>query len=117
MLTTSLRKLLVLIALLGALGQAAAYAAPATQPIAVTATASEMDCADMDMAASKHDTTPCRGMTLACIAMMGCVSTPLVAAEPSAAAVRMRYARILYITIDAVLAGVTVEPEIFPPIA
>lgn len=113
------RKLLVLIALLGAFGQAAVYAAPTMAPVAITATASEINCAGMEIASSDADAdaAPCQGMTLACIAKMGCVSASLVTAEPSAFALPVRFFRIRYVTIDPAFASLTVEPEVFPPIA
>lgn len=115
--TRIFRKLLVLIALLGAFGQATAYAAPPMATMTASTAMGEMDCAGMAMAASDGDAAPCQGVTLACIAMMGCIATPMVAAAPSVSSSPVRYHSVRYVTIDATLASVTVEPEIFPPIA
>jgi len=74
------RHLLLLLTLLGLLGQGVAFASPPCAEMAKTQTvsmahASAMeampDCANCDHDANK-DSTPCKHMTAGCLAMSGC---------------------------------------------
>lgn len=73
-------------ALLGLFGQEAAFAmarpvAEAQQPVASPAMSNE--CAEMMGVDSSRPDQPCKGMTLDCIAKMGC-AIPLAAVTPAA---------------------------------
>lgn len=75
--------ILLLAALIGLFGQVAAYASiPAAPPAPTQMVGMSDDCMRM-MAAppSKPAQKPCKGLTLECIAAMGCV-VPLALAEP-----------------------------------
>ena len=83
--------LLLFGALLGLLAQEAAYAsAPAMSETAIAAPAMSAECAEMMGIDTSQDGAPCEGLTLDCIAKMGCAlpativspSMPLVAAAP-----------------------------------
>lgn len=80
-----LRLLLVVGALLGLFGQGIAFAIGPSFPETVEAEASmakDMDCPEM--AKMQHeDQQPCKGLTLGCIAQMGCV-VPMTLKEPAA---------------------------------
>ena len=73
----TLHLLLLLGALIGLFGQATAYAAGPRGPIAPMAV-SQMDGNCMEMMQKQQPTEkPCKGLTLDCIAAMGCV-VPIV---------------------------------------
>jgi hypothetical protein len=107
-------------ALLGLFGQGLAYAAgPALAPVmeASHAMAPGMGCAGM---MKTHKTTPehpCKGLTLACIAQMGCV-VPMTVVEPAPALVRAVTPQLAAIwAAPRALPGVEVAPEPEPPAA
>ena len=109
--------LLLLGALLGLFG--AQLAAAHSVPTAMTtpqAMAMDADC--MAMMAKQQpapEKKPCKGLTLQCIAAMGCV-VPLVAADPgdSVAAARI-YGAPGFWPKTSVLAGKTFAPDPDPP--
>lgn len=114
----ALRLLLVLLTLFGLVGQTAVYAmaplaAPAVRTLEVAAPSD--DCAGM--AVGDSDEMPCNGMTLDCIAKMGCLTPPVVAPTAGLATHPVIYERVAYSALRETMAGVTVQPEIFPPIA
>lgn len=78
--------LLLIGALLGLLSQEAAFAAAPAMPMpdtVVASTAMSEECAEMmGVDTSKRD-EPCKGLTLDCIAKMGC-ALPLVVVAPAA---------------------------------
>jgi hypothetical protein len=111
--------LLLVGALLGLFGQGMAYAAgPTLAPKMEMSHAmpSGMDCAGMATrdSAPEH---PCKGLTLACIAQMGCV-IPMTFEEAAPATQRMAPPRLRASwPISPTLAGLEVEPEPEPPTA
>jgi hypothetical protein len=108
---------LVIGVLLGLFGQTMAVAAPpafATTIEGMTATTMPVECAGM-MKHTSESSLPCNGMTLACIAGLGCLATfmpevtqtsighaPARALPPASALLR-------------VLLGRSVQPEPHPP--
>lgn len=110
--------LLLLGALLGLFGQGAAYAiGPAFAPAmeASHAMASGMDCAEMGSDHKSKPNQPCKGLTLACIAQMGCV-VPMTLETPSALTERAPFPQLAAIWSAApTLAGLTIPPEPEPP--
>jgi hypothetical protein len=112
--------LLLLGAVLGLLAQEAAFAAAPAIPVAsdthVAAPAMSDECAEMMGIDKSQDSAPCKGLTLDCIAKMGCalplaVSTPAVLAAAAdhraAPADRLPVAR---------LVGRKLGPEPDPPL-
>ncbi len=110
-------------ALLGLFGQAAAFAL--AQPVAgqaaghetALAAAAEMsaDCAEMMGLEKQHPGQPCAGMTLDCIAKMGCSSTLMLVA-PAAADFPHEYrGGIPMLMPVATLVGLNLSPEPHPP--
>lgn len=76
MLKARLSLLLLLGALFGLFGQGMAYAiGPTLAPTMAASHAKSdgMDCTDMASARKSMPDRPCKGLTLACIAQMGCV--------------------------------------------
>ena len=113
-----LRLLLVMFALFGLVGQTAAYAmAPlASQSVStIEVAAPSTDCAGMMM--PDGDTMPCEGITLDCIADMGCIAPPALAPSAELSSHAVIYERVAYEARRPTFAGLTVSPEIFPPIA
>ena len=73
--------------------------------------------ATMDMAGDcNNPASPCKGLTPACIDSMGCLMTAALPAAPLSASVPVQWAEASYAPATAVLAGVTPDPELFPPI-
>ena len=109
--------ILLLAALLGFFGQQAAYAGgPALAPMVEVshATPSGMDCPEMETAKAMHD-TPCKGLTLACIAQMGCVIPVTVQDRLGLAIPRASVPLAAYQAMIRPLAGRDVAPEPEPP--
>lgn len=106
--------LMIFGALAGLFGQEAAYAAgPAFAPTAVVGMSS--DCMMMMHKAPATKPTPCKGLTLGCIAAMGCVVPLMVAPTPSLF-VKTAYEPAQYApSLPEVLAGRALEPEPHPP--
>ncbi len=79
--------LLLFGAMLGLLAQEAAFASAPAMPIAsettISAPAMSAECAEMMGIDTSQDKAPCKGLTLDCIAKMGC-ALPLATATPSA---------------------------------
>lgn len=116
------RLVLVLLALFGLLGQAAVYAMAPQAPAAVAAievAAASMDCVGtpaMPMPADDAD-MPCESITLDCIAQMGCAPPPAVAPKAELAVHPVFYELVSYPARREISLGLTVRPELFPPIA
>ncbi len=106
-------------AMLGLLGQEAAFASAPAMPMAefaIASTAMSNECADMMGLDKSQPDQPCKGMTLDCIAKMGCaiplgVFTPNPL--PAPADQRPHFAVPNPI---ARLIGWTVGPELEPPL-
>lgn len=112
--------LLLLGALLGLLAQEAAFAsAPAipAQEMTVAVSAMSDECAEMMGVDASQDKAPCRGLTLDCIAKMGCALPPLVTAAPAATLTAAPHVRGLHDPLPVRrLAGRTIGPEPEPPL-
>ena len=112
-----LRLLLVVLMLFGLVGQTAVYAmaplaAPAVSTIEVAAPSD--DCAGMAM--NDGDEMPCTGITLDCIARMGCVAPPVLVPAADLSSHEVAYTAAAYDTRLATFVGLTIPPDIFPPI-
>jgi hypothetical protein len=111
--------LLLLGALLGLLAQEAAFAsAPALPMQEMTAATPAMsdECAEMMGIEASHDKKPCQGLTLDCIAKMGC-AVPLAVPSTAAIIAATTYVRGLPDMLPTrCLVGVTTEPEPEPPL-
>ncbi|ARS26961.1 hypothetical protein [Sphingomonas sp. KC8] len=117
----TLHLLLVLGALLGLFGQAAAYASgprALAAPVAASTTDMSMmdaECMEMMQKAPQPAEKPCKGLTLDCIAAMGCV-VPIVLRDPGAPAVAPEILPTrAYWPALAVLIGHDPAPEVHPP--
>lgn len=112
-----LRLLLVLGALLGLFGQGIAFAIRPAFPTGIeagTSIAKNMDCPEM--ATMQQETPkPCKGLTLACIAQMGC-ALPVVLKEPTAPLAGVAITPMPAIwPLPSTLAGRDIAPEPHPP--
>lgn len=120
MLKTRLSLLLLLGALIGLFGQGMAYAAGPTLAPKLAAShtmPSGMDCAGMEAAPDTTPEHPCKGLTLACIAQMGCV-IPMTFEEPAPIGERPVPSRLAASwPIVPALNGLEIEPEPEPPTA
>ncbi len=112
--------LLLLGAMLGLLAQEAAFASAPAMPMAsetaIAAPAMSDECADMMGIDKSDDSAPCTGLTLDCIAKMGCALPPVVVspAIPFAAPAPLR--DLLDPLLTHRLDGLTVGPEPDPPL-
>ena len=108
-------------ALIGLLGQEAAYAAApihasdAVVKMAASSASMSPDCMAMMQKAPQPGQKPCKGLTLDCIAAMGCVVPLAVAPEP-ARIEKMIHARMAHFPAPtSTLAGRALAPEPEPP--
>ena len=110
--------LLLLGALMGLLAQEAAFASVPSMP-ASEASASQMspECAEMMGVDTSQPDQPCKGMTLDCIAKMGC-AIPLAVVTPAAPLAVASHRRELVDPLAVQrLVGRSVGPEPEPPLA
>lgn len=108
--------MLLLGALLGLFGQQAAYAVGAGAAIA-PASVSQMDadCMEMMQKQSQPAEKPCKGLTLDCIAAMGCVVPALLGGEGTPLATPQPLLVPAFLSATSVLVGSDVPPEQHPP--
>ena len=110
--------LLLLGALLGLFGQGMAYAAgPALAPAveASQSMPSGMDCTEMSSVHKGKAAQPCKGLTMACIAQMGC-AIPMTFDEPATMTTPVLASRLAATWPRAsALAGLDIAPEPEPP--
>ena len=110
--------LLLLGALFGLFGQGVAFAAGPTLAPAMEAShamTTGMDCPDMASPGKQSPKEPCKGMTLACIAQMGC-ATPMTFEEPRPLADPALAPRLAATwPTSPMLAGLDLAPEPEPP--
>ena len=111
--------LLLLGALLGLLAQEAAFASAPAMPMsktAVASTAMSEECAEMMGVDTSQPDQPCKGMTLDCIAKMGC-AMPLAVVTPAAPLAVSDYRRELADPLAVQrLVGRSFGPEPEPPL-
>ena len=119
-----LRNLLVVLALVGLFGQTTVRAMP-MQALggehAASATAMTAEhCADMGEAAAASDEAPvekpCKPMTGDCVGKMGCALSVAQPARATAGFVPVRYETVVYDRSEEAHPGLSVTPELFPPI-
>jgi hypothetical protein len=108
--------LLALGALIGLLGQQAAYARGVALAVSAPAAAGmDADCMAMMKNAEKPGPTPCKGMTLDCIAAMGCTVPLTLGEEPSFQLIAVPRPTLMFWPQPHALAGAEVGPELHPP--
>jgi hypothetical protein len=117
----ALRLFLLLGALIGLFGQGIAYASFAP-PVSASKTMVEMadsgmseDCMKMMAQQQQPTQKPCKGMTLACIAAMGCVVPMAVRNDEPALVTREASATLAFWPTVTVLRGTELAPEPEPP--
>jgi hypothetical protein len=119
-----LRRLLIFLTglafLVGAAVQAmppAAFMAPACMRAAKTVTG---DCC-ANMAMKDHPApmkqVPCKGISLDCAKEFGCISSPALPAPSTELGSPTVYGRVAYWSPLASRAGLSIKPDLFPPIA
>lgn len=112
---------LLVMALVGLFAQQAAYAAGPMMVSPISKTAVMDDCAmamgDSAMPARQTDSTPCKSMTLGCIAAMGCVIPLAQPQEPTPIARMVLTPMVPAMPVIHRLHGITSHPEPDPPTA
>ncbi|MBI3514894.1 MAG: hypothetical protein HY060_12655 [Proteobacteria bacterium] len=90
--------------------------ASAQDPMTVMA-----DCGHMDMQPAQHSGStkpmPCTGVTPDCLKWMGCIGFPSLPMPLGLAGAPVEYGRVAYWLAAAFSDGVSVEPDLLPPIA
>ena len=116
-----LRNLLVVLALVGLFGQSTVRAMPmqALEPAVAAATSAD-PCAEMEEMAAASDQAPaekpCKSMSGECISKMGCALTVSLPIRAAADAAPVRYRTVAYDPFEEAHPGLSVTPELFPPI-
>ncbi|KGB59273.1 MAG: hypothetical protein KAF42_05350 [Sphingopyxis terrae] len=110
--------LLLVGALLGLLAQETAFASAPALPSAETAFAAAMsdECAEMMGIKKSQKSAPCKGLTLDCIAKMGCALPPAVVSPATPLAEKTFVAGSFDPLPVRRLAGRTFGPEPAPPL-
>jgi hypothetical protein len=121
MVKRALHLLLLLGALIGLLGQETAFASgpPAVSATiamaAMTDSGMSEDCMKMMAQQQQPAQKPCKGMTLACIAAMGCVIPMAVRNDAPVLGAREAGPTLAFWTTTTVLRGSDLTPEPEPP--
>ena len=116
-----LRNLLVVLALVGLFGQSTVRAMPmqTLEPALAGATSAD-PCAEMEaMAAVAGEAPaekPCKSMSGECISKMGCALTVSLPIRGAPAIAPVLYGTVAYDAVDEAHPGLSVTPELFPPI-
>lgn len=111
-----LHLLLLLGAMVGLLGQAAAYASgPSTKSAPMAMAGMSADCMKMMAQHEQPAQKPCKGMTLDCIAAMGCVVPILLGDAPQMPASFAPVKVAAFWPTSTVLRGSELTPEPEPP--
>ncbi|WP_255265929.1 MULTISPECIES: hypothetical protein [Sphingopyxis] len=112
--------LLLLGAMLGLLAQEAAFASAPAMPMpadtTIAASAMSDECAEMMGIDTSQDKAPCKGLTLDCIAKMGCALPPTVVTPATLLATSDHSAEPTDQLPIARLRGRTFGPEPDPPL-
>ncbi|MGQ3026521.1 hypothetical protein [Sphingomonadaceae bacterium 3R27C6] len=111
--------LLLIGALLGLLAQEAAFASAPAMPMQDTAIAAptmSAECAEMMGIDKSQDKEPCQGLTLDCIAKMGCAVPPAVVSSAVPLAIAAHMPGLLDPLPIRRLAGRMIGPEPDPPL-
>ena len=111
--------LLLFGAVLGLLAQEGAFASAPAMPMADTAIAASAmsdECAEMMGIDKSQGKEPCQGLTLDCIAKMGCALPPAVASPAMPLAAMAHIPGLLDPLPIRRLAGRTIGPEPDPPL-
>lgn len=111
--------LLLVGALLGLLAQETAFASAPALPSAETAFAAAMsdECAEMMGIKKSQKSAPCKGLTLDCIAKMGCALPPAVVSPAMPLEAKAHVTGLLDPLPVRRLAGRTFGPEPDPPLS
>ncbi len=122
-----LRRLLIFLTGLGFLVGAGAQAMPSARLMASALagagqTVMGVDCARMamngDATLAPMKQVPCKGISLDCATQLGCICSPSLPAPPAALGSPIAYGRLAYWPLPAAAhAGLSIEPNLFPPIA
>ena len=112
----ALQLLLLFGAVFGLFGQQAAYAASARATMAPAAVSQmSADCMEMMQKQQPQPAQkPCKGLTLDCIAAMGC-AVPIVLKEPASMAAPQIVSVLAFWPSTSVLVGNDLPPEQHPP--
>ena len=111
--------LLLFGAVLGLLGQEAAFASAPAIPMSDTTTAATSmsdECAEMMGMDKSEGDAPCKGLTFDCIAKMGCALPPLVISSPMLIVAATHMTGLLDPLPIQPLDGRTFGPEPNPPL-
>ena len=111
--------LLLLGALLGLLAQEAAFASAPAMPMpdaAIAASAMGAECAEMMEVDKSQGDQPCKGLTLDCIAKMGCALPSVVVSSAMPLAAEAHIPGLLDPLPVRRLNGRTIGPEPHPPL-
>lgn len=114
------RTLLVVLALVGLFAQSTVRAMPmqALEPAVAAATSAD-PCAEMEKMAAADEAPaekPCKSMSGECISKMGCALTVSIPLRGAVAFAPVLYRQVAYDSVEEAHPGLSVTPELFPPI-
>ena len=118
-----LRRLLIVLTGLSFLIGAAVHAMPSAASACMDAAQTAIDDCCVKMAMKDHATPapmkqmPCKGISLDCAKQVGCISSPALPAPSTALGSPTAYGRVEYWPPLASRAGLSIKPDLFPPIA
>ena len=114
-----LRRVLVLITIIAFVGGMTLQAMPSAVALGLP-TSSQADAACPHMATDHPGTQkplPARSMDADCVKQMGCIGSPNVPSRSAEMQRRVSYTTVTYWSLTQYRTGLSVEPDLFPPIA
>jgi hypothetical protein len=117
------RRLLIVLTGLSFLMGAAVQAMPHAAWACTDAAQGAIDDCCVKMAMKDHATpaplkqVPCKGISLDCADQVGCISSPALPAPSTVLGSPTAYGRVAYWPPLASRAGLSIKPDLFPPIA
>jgi hypothetical protein len=122
MLAMFLRRFVLVLTGLAFIGGATVQAMPPSDAMRIAVVQPAMspdgDCGSMKMDAqpAPSKTTPCKTVELDCVKSMGCIGSPTIPGRSDGLAAPVQYARVAYWSTLSSRAGLSIEPDLFPPI-
>ena len=111
------KHLFVLIALFGPIGHTTAYGQASTVALVTTTSAhGETDCEGMSLQSGIAKSMPCRNLPFDCVGKLGCLQTSLLPNRAVPPPRLIVWQTIHYSGVVIPATGLTVKPEVFPPI-
>jgi hypothetical protein len=119
-----LNRVIAVVTIFAFIGGMSVQAMPSAEALGLTrpaqVTKADMDCARM-AAERAHSGAPkpmpCKGNMLDCVKQMGCIGSPTLPSRCDEVQTPASYTEVAYWSPTQALPGLSIEPDLFPPVA